>query len=180
MGRSLLIALLAAVFAVLQLGLGHLLPESFSLVSPVFALVLWLLMDARLKDALVAAVTAGVINDSVSSMPAGLVTLSLVATLLISAWLFAHVFTNQAMAAAFGLQAAAFVCYQFIWTIFRAVRFVVFGWSWGEAGVFYTWDKLVIGLLVQLFVMAALFWVARRLERLFSSALMVASRPSRS
>lgn len=180
MARHLLIVLLAAAFAVLQLGLGHLLPAGLVLVSPVLALILWLLMDARLVDALAAAVTAGLIADSVSSMPAGLATLSLLITLLLSAWLFSHVFTNLSLAAAFGLQTAAFICYQATWTVFRAVRFVTFGWSWGEAGILASWSQLLVGLLVQLLAMAALFWTARRLARFFSSALMFVSRPSRS
>jgi hypothetical protein len=177
MGRYVLIALAAFGLAVLQAGFTDYFPPLLRLVSPVLAFSLWLLMDVRLSYAVTAAVAAGLVAESVSSMPAGLITISLLIAVFVSWLLLTHVFTNQSFAAALGLQAAAFVIWQAVWLAFKAARLVVFGWSLGDAGVLPGWDKLLVALIAQLVVAAVIIVLARRSASLFSSVLMVASRP---
>lgn len=175
----LIIAVVSVWAVLLQVSLVHLLPTSENLLFLPLVFVVFLITEFRKKDALFAAVTAGLALDAISSMPAGVNTTLLVVGWLTADFLFHRVFTNQSALAIIGLHATTFIAWSAGLSVMRLVRASLFGWAWNEPGVWPEWWIVIIGAALQaVFAMVSVAFI-RFVYRRLAHGFMLTGRRER-
>lgn len=176
----LIIAVVSIWAVLLQASWVTLLPTRENLLFLPLVLVVFLITEFRKKDALFAAVVAGLVLDAISSMPAGVNTVLLVIGWLTADFLFHRVFTNQSALAITGLHAATFLAWTAGLVSIRLVRATLFGWNWTEAGIWPAWWVVVIGAAMQALLAAfSVAFIRLAYRRVAQGFMLTGSRERR-
>lgn len=173
MGRRIALIIVAAAVGVLHAGFVRALPEPASAVNLPLILVIALVTSFRPLDALLAAVSAGLVADTLSSLPFGAETALLVGLTVASAALFTRIFTHHSWQGTVGINLVAYALAGVGFAAIRAARATFAGFPVLASAADVTWRSVLAAGLAQLIVVLFAVVVAGIARRTFSRYLFV-------
>ena len=173
MGRRIALIIAAALVGVLHAGFVRALPEPASAVNLPLIHVIALVTSFRPIDALIAAASAGLAVDSLSSLPFGTETALLVALTAASAALFTRVFTHHSWQGTVGINLVAYALAGAGFVAVRAARATFGGFPVLSTALDATWRSALAATAAQLVAVLLAVLVAAIAKRTFSRYLFV-------
>lgn len=173
MGRRIALIIAAAAIGVLHAGFVRALPDPASAVNLPLILVIALVTSFRPVDALLAAASAGLVADSLSSLPFGAEALLLVALTVASAALFTRVFSHHSWQGTVGINLVAYALAGVGFAAIRAVRATFAGFPVLASAADITWQSVLAAGAAQLVTVLLAVVAAGIAKRTFSRYLFV-------
>lgn len=180
MRRTAFAVIAAVVLALVQVGFVTALPAPASAVRLPLILVVALITSFRMTDAYVAAVTAGLVMDSMSSLPFGSNTFILTATCAVTALLFTRVFTHHSRRGNLALHLGAFALAAATRALALMARGSFSGLPLLPERVNPWWSDAGSAMLVQLLTVVCAMLALALARRAFGRAFMLGPSPYRS
>lgn len=168
--------LIAALVGVAHAGFVRALPDPASAVHLPLILVIALVTSFRPLEALLAAASAGLVADALSSLPFGAETALLVALTLAASALFTRVFTHHSWQGTVGINLVAYALAGLGFMAIRAARATFIGAPVLASAVDLSWRAALAALAAQLVTVLLAVALGAVAKRTFSRYLFFRRR----